>query len=138
MTKINTDELIKKTADLLKKRYNSDIRAHHSVVAATVLSKSGKTYTALNAGTYQPSIGTCAEIIAIGMGNTAEKDFEIDTIVAMRDLPPYVISPCGKCREYIADYGSKAKIVIPTDNKKGWKLMKIADLIPEKYTKKEK
>ena len=138
MTKIKTEDLIKKTADLLKKRYNQDIDAHHTVVAATVLSKSGKTYTALNAGTYQPSIGTCAEIIAIGMGNTAEKDFEVDTIVAMRDLPSYFISPCGKCREYIADYGPKAKIVMPENNKKGWKLMKISDLLPEKYTKKGK
>ena len=138
MIKIKTEELIKKTADLLKKRYNPDVRAHHNVVAATVLAKSGKTYTALNAGTYQPSIGTCAEIIAIGMGSTAEKDFEIDTIVALRDLPPYPISPCGKCREYIADYGPKAKVVIPAQNKKGWKLVKIADLIPENYTKKEK
>jgi len=138
MTKVKTEDLIKKTADLLKKRHNPDIKAHHAVVAATVLAKSGKTYTALNAGTYQPSIGTCAEIIAIGMGNTAEKNFEIDTIVAMRDLPPYLISPCGKCREYIADYGAKAKVVMPADNKKGWKLEKIADLLPEKYVKKEK
>ena len=104
MIKPTTEDLIKKTANLLKKRYNPDIHAHHNVVAATVLAKSGKTYTALNAGTYQPSIGTCAEIIAIGMGSTAEKDFEIDTIVALRDVPPYPISPCGKCREYIADY----------------------------------
>ena len=138
MTKQNTETLIKKTADLVKKRYNPDVAAHHNVVAATVLAKSGKIYTALNAGTYQPSIGTCAEIIAIGMGSTAEKDFEIDTIVAMRDLPSYVITPCGKCREYIADYGPKAKVVVPADNKKGWKLMKIAELLPEKYTKKEK
>ena len=138
MTKQTTETLIKKTADLLKKRYNPDIKAHHTVVAATVLAKSGKTYSALNAGTYQPSIGTCAEIIAIGMGCTAEKDFEIDTIVAMRETPAYPISPCGKCREYIADYGPKAKVVVPADNKKGWKLMKIAELLPEKYTKKTK
>ncbi len=136
MTKITTEELVKKTADLLKKRFNP--AHHHAVVAATVLSKSGKVYSALNTGTYQPSIATCAEIIAIGMGNTAEEDFEIDTIVAMRDQPAYAISPCGKCREYIADYGPKAKVVMPANNKKGWKLMKISELIPEKYVKKAK
>ena len=134
MTK--TEELINKTKRLLEKRYNPDV--HHAVVAATVLSKAGKIYTAINTGTYQPSIATCAEIIAIGMGNTAEKDFEIDTIVAMRDLPAYPISPCGKCREYIADYGPKAKVVIPDTGKRGWKLVKITELIPEKYMKKEK
>lgn len=137
MTKTKPEELIKKASDLIKKRYNPDFYNHHTVVSACVLSKSGKVYTAINAGTYQPSIATCAEIIAIGMGNTAEKDFEIDTIVAMRDVPPYPISPCGKCREYIADYGPKAKVVMPAKNKKGWELIKITDLIPHKYVKKE-
>ena len=136
MKKITPEQLIKKSCDLLKKRYQKD--NHHSVVSATVLSKSGKVYTSLNAGTYQPSIATCAEIIAIGMGHTAEKDFEIDTIVAVRDIPPYLISPCGKCREYIADYGPKAKVVMPADNKKGWQLMKISELLPEKYVKKDR
>ena len=136
MTKITPEQLIKKSCDLLKKRYQNG--GHHSVVSASVLAKSGKVYTSLNTGTYQPSVATCAEIIAIGMGNTAEKDFEIDTIVAMRDVPSYPISPCGKCREYIADYGPKAKVVVPADNKKGWKLMKIAELLPEKYVKKGK
>ena len=136
--KTTPETLIQKAADLIKKRYNPDIYKHHTVVAAAVLSKSGKIYTAINAGTYQPSIATCAEIIAIGMGNTAEKDFEVDTIVAVRDVPPYPISPCGKCREYISDYGPKAKVVMPADNKKGWQVVKIADLIPGKYTKKEK
>lgn len=138
MTKMKPEELIKKAGDLIKKRYNPDFHEHHTVVAACVLSRSGKVYTAVNAGTYQPSIATCAEIIAIGMANTAEKDFEIDTIVAMRDVPPYPISPCGKCREYISDYGPKAKVVMPADNKKGWELVKIADLLPGKYVKKEK
>jgi len=138
MTKIKPEDLIKKAGDLIKKRYRPGFHEHHTVVAACVLSKSGKVYTAVNAGTYQPSIATCAEIIAIGMGNTAEKDFEIDTIVAMRDVPPYPISPCGKCREYISDYGPRAKVVMPADNKKGWEVAKIADLLPGKYVKKEK
>ena len=137
MIKLKPEDLIQKTVALLEKRYNPDFHEHHTVVAATVLSKSGKTYSAINAGTYQPSIATCAEIIAIGMGNTAEKDFEIDTIVAMRDVPPYPISPCGKCREYISDYGQKAKVIMPASNKKGWELVKIEDLIPKKYVKKE-
>ena len=138
MKKTTVQDLIDKTSSLLKKRYAKDVEKHHVVVAASVLAKSGKVYTSLNIGTYQPSIATCAEIGAIGMGHTAEKDFEIDTIVAMREIPSYVISPCGKCREYISDYGPKAKVVMPADNKKGWELVKIMDLIPGKYTKRKK
>jgi len=135
MKKYTPEDLIKKSCDLLKKRYQKD--GHHSVVCATVLAKSGKVYTALNTGTYQPSVAICAETIAIGMGHTAEKDFEIDTIVAVRGMPSYPISPCGRCREYIADYGPKAKVIVPASNKKGWKVMKIAELLPEKYEKKD-
>ena len=133
---VSAEDLIKKTSDLLKKRYVKAVEEHHVVVAASVLSKSGKVYTALNIGTYQPSIATCAEINAIGMGHTAEKDFEIDMIVAMRDLPSYIVSPCGKCREYISDYGPKARVIMQSDSKKGWSLVKISDLFPDKYEKK--
>lgn len=133
MTK-QADELIQKARALIQKRYQKE--GHHSVVAAAVRSASGHIYTALNTGTYQPSIATCAEIIAIGMGNTAEKDFQIDLIVAVRDADGYIISPCGKCREYIADYGPNAKVILPADNIAGYKVMNIQKLLPDKYVKK--
>jgi len=128
------DELIQTARTLIQERYQKD--GHHSVVAAAIRTTTGKIYTALNAGTYQPSIATCAEIIAIGMANTLEKDFQIDMIVAVRDASGYVISPCGKCREYIADYGPNAKVILPADNTAGYKVMPIQKLLPNKYVKK--
>lgn len=136
MTKITTQNLVDMAKDLIEVRYERT--GHHSVVSAVVLTKSGHVYQALNTGTTQPSVATCAEIIAIGMANTAEVDMEIDTIVAVRDVPSYIISPCGKCREYIADYGPNAKVVLPAKNKRGWTLGKIGDLLPIKYEKKIK
>ena len=136
MTKITTQNLVDMAKDLIEARYERT--GHHSVVSAVVLTKSGHVYQALNTGTTQPSVATCAEIIAIGMANTAEVDMEIDTIVAVRDVPSYIISPCGKCREYIADYGPSAKVVLPAKNKRGWTLGKIGDLLPSKYKKKTK
>jgi len=129
------DELLKKARALIKKRYQKE--GHHSVVAAVLLTKNGNVYQALNVGTYQPSISTCAEIVAIGLAHTAELDMEIDTIVAVRDVEPYVIAPCGKCREYIADYGPKAKVLMPAKNKRGWTSMEIGKLLPLKYRKHE-
>ena len=136
MTKITTQNLVDMAKDLIEARYKKE--GHHSVVAATLLTKSGHVYQALNAGTTQPSVATCAEIIAIGSANTVEEKMEIDTIVAVRDVPSYVISPCGKCREYIADYGKNATVVIPAKNKRGWTTAKIGDLLPCKYEKKTK
>lgn len=128
-------ELIKQAQDLIKERYCKE--GHHSVVAAALLTTDGKVFTALNTGTNQPSIATCAEIIAIGMANTDDANMQIDMIVAVRDREAYVISPCGKCREYIADYGPNARVIVPADNKQGYMVTPIADLIPNKYVKRE-
>ena len=135
MSKISAELLVRLAKDLIRSRYEK--KGHHSVVAAVLLTKRGNVYQALNVGTYQPSISTCAEIIAIGLAHTAEPDMEIDTIVAVRDIEPYVISPCGKCREYIADYGPKAKVLMPAKNKRGWTPMEIGKLLPLKYRKRE-
>lgn len=127
--------LVRLAKDLICSRY--DKSGHHAVVAAVLLTKNGNVYQALNVGTYQPSIATCAEIVAIGLAHTAEPDMEIDTIVAVRDVEPYVIAPCGKCREYIADYGPQAKVLMPAKNKRGWTPIKIGKLLPLKYRKRE-
>ena len=128
-------DLIETARSLIRSRYNK--AGHHSVVAAALLTRSGKVFTALNAGTTQPSIATCAEIIAIGMANTDDPHMEIDLIVAVRDREAYIISPCGKCREYIADYGPEARVIVPADNEAGYDIVAAADLIPNKYRKKD-
>ena len=128
------EALIKKARDLIYKRYQKE--NHHSVVAAALVTKAGKVYVTLNAGTNQPSIATCAEIIAIGMANTEDPHMEIDMIVAVRDKEAYVIAPCGKCREYITDYGPDARVIVPANNPKGYKVVAAADLLPNKYRKK--
>ena len=125
-------ELVDTAKELLRGRYEKE--GHHSVVAAALRTKSGKVYKALNTGTYQPSIATCAEIIAIGMAHTAEENMEIDSIVAVRDEATYVISPCGKCREYIFDYGPEAVVLMPDENG-GFIPTLIKDLLPGKYHK---
>ena len=137
MIKATPDLLVRLAKDLIRSRY--DEGGHHSVVSAVLLTKNGNVYQALNVGTYQPSISTCAEIVAIGLAHTAEPDMEIDTIVAIRGdkKGPYVVSPCGKCREYIADYGPKAKVLMPAKNKRGWTPIEIGTLLPLKYRKRE-
>ena len=127
-------DLIDTATNLLQKRYCKE--GHHAVVAASVHTMAGRTYTALNVGTNQPSIATCAEIIAIGMAHADDPDMEIDMIVAVRGQEPYVISPCGKCREYIVDYGPRARVIVPADTPSGYELTAATDLIPNKYKKK--
>lgn len=132
--KVTPDELIQKAQALLKERYEKD--GHHIVVAAALATESGHIYTGLHLGTTQPSVATCAEIITIGQALLAEKEMKIAMIVAVRDEDGYIISPCGKCREYIADYGPNATVIVPSENKIGYEVASIHHLLPNKYTKK--
>lgn len=126
------DFLIDEAKALIQKRYCK--LGHHTVVAAALLTKSGKIYSALNVGTYQPSIATCAEIIAIGMALKDDPDVQIEAIVAVRDAEGYIITPCGKCREYIADYSDDAFVCVPVDDR--YEFFPISKLLPDKYAKK--
>ena len=127
------DFLVQTARDLIKERYEKE--GHHSVVAAALLTTDGKIYKAINTGTYQPSIATCAEIIAIGTAHTAQKGMKIEAIVAVRDPDAYVITPCGKCREYIADYSDNALVGVPV-GENDYKMVPISELLPDKYVKR--
>jgi len=127
------DFLIQQAKDLIKARYCAD--GHHTVIAAAVLTTEGEVYTALNTCTYQPSVATCAEIIAIGMALKENADFKIEAIVSVRDKRGYIVTPCGKCREYISDYSDDALVCIPTDGDE-YEFLPISELLPNKYVKR--
>ena len=128
------DFLIEQAKQLIQSRYCKD--GHHTVVAAALLTKDGKTYTSLNVGTYQPSVATCAEIIAIGMALKDNPDFQIEAIVSVRDADGYIITPCGKCREYISDYSNNKAVVCVPQEDGDYEFLPISDLLPNKYVKK--
>jgi len=44
-----------------------------------------------------------------------------------------VVSPCGACRELIADYDRNARVIVPGRN--GPESVKIAELLPNKYSR---
>ena len=129
------EQVIRAAQELIKKRYQKE--GHHFVVAAALLTDAGHLYTGLNLGTTQPSISMCAETSAIAQAVMAEPDMKIKLIAVARDKEAYLVSPCGRCREFIADYGDKnTLVVVPADNNKGYEVRKIGDLLPVKYEKK--
>lgn len=130
----NYDFLISEARSLIRARYQKN--GHHTVVAVALLTTSGKVYTSLNVGTYQPSISTCAEIIAIGMALRDDPHFKIEAIAAVRDEDGYLITPCGKCREYIADYSDDALVLVPNEiGKDEYSAIPVSELLPYKYKK---
>lgn len=124
--------LIEEARRLIRERYLPD--RHH--VAAAVRTQSGRVYTAVHLDTYVKNCSICAESSAVARAAT-EGDLKLDTIVAVRyrgNGEPKVVSPCGACRELLADYGDP--MVIYATNGSVHKT-RASRLLPAKYVRHE-
>ena len=126
-------ELITVAKDKIRQRYK---RRWHQLAAA-MRTREGKIYTGVHMDAYVSSLAVCAEQVTLGMA-VSEGDVEIDTVVAVRHPKPedpkqeiYVVTPCGRCREMICDYGPEAWVIVPHEGD----VVKVRakDLLPEKY-----
>ena len=125
-------------ADLIQQRY----APKRHVIAAAVQAASGKIYTAVNLDSYLRRAAICAEAGAIAAAMTAGET-AITAILAVRhdmevgDAGPQLVSPCGICRELIADYSKEAIIFVPNahDN---FTAETISALLPNRYAKQGK
>jgi cytidine deaminase len=131
-------ELVDAAIAAIKGRYRNDWQE----VGAAMRTRDGRVVTGVNIDAYLGRMAVCAEPIAIGRAITESGDKGIDTIVAVRHPKPTdpdqtirVVSPCGSCRELIHDYDPKARVIVP--NGKGQTVVKIGDLLPNKYTRGE-
>ena len=120
----------------IKRSYRDDWQE----VGAALRTRSGKTFTGVNLDAYLGRMAVCAEAVALGRAVVDLGDAGIDMIVAVRHPPPgdkdqtiSVVSPCGACRELIFDYDPKARVIVP--NGKSQKVVPIAELLPNKYTR---
>ena len=102
---------------------------HH--VAATVLTRAGASYTAVNIDSVLGRAAVCAEAVAIGMAATAEAGAEIAFVAAV-NRRQVVIAPCGLCRELLLDYGPEALVAVPTQGME-WTVRPLPELMPDPY-----
>ncbi|MBV8882505.1 MAG: cytidine deaminase [Chroococcidiopsidaceae cyanobacterium CP_BM_RX_35] len=117
--------LINTATQLITARFKAD---YHEIGAA-LITCSGQLFSAVHLETTVGRIALCAEAVAIGMAATAG-DTEIKMIVAVNQFGQ-VVSPCGMCRELIADYAPDARVIVPGET--GPVLVAISDLLPNKY-----
>lgn len=126
-------ELVKIAQEQIKKRYR---RRWHQLAAA-MRTKGGKVYTGIHIDAYVSSLAVCAEQVTLGTALT-EGEVDIDTIVAVRHPKPEaedqeirVVTPCGRCREMICDYGKNAWVIISHEGELF--KTKAVNMLPEKY-----
>ena len=100
-------KLVDAAKDVIMRNY---ILERHEVGAA-VLCASGTIYTGINIEAC--AYGPCAEPVALGAA-FSNGEREIRAIVAVwKDGYQYtVLSPCGNCRQLIADYAPDAMVIL--------------------------
>ncbi|TPW32682.1 cytidine deaminase [Pararhizobium mangrovi] len=126
--------LVDMARDAIRTRYSAG--RHH--VGCALVTRSGRIYTGVHLECTIGRITVCAEAVAIGAAATAGDAASIAAIVAVRqqgpdDPEPRIVSPCGMCREMIADYAPDAEIIVPGPD--GARIASVQTLLPERYSR---
>ena len=100
-------ELIEKARDVIRKR-----KSKRSSVGAALRTSKDKVFCGINIEIEcSAPCSICAEYAAIGT-MVSEGENEIQTIVAVSSNRDYsVLPPCGKCRQFISEFGNPYVIV---------------------------
>lgn len=116
-------ELVEKAKDLIAKR-----KSKWSSVASVLRTRSGRIFEGVNIEIEcSAPCSICAEYAAIGTMVT-EGEHKIETIVACSyKNGGYVLPPCGKCRQFISEFGNP-HVIVQVGQK--LKKVKLSELYP--------
>lgn len=143
--------LVKTATDLI----NSIPRTEYYSVSSAALSSSGKVYTGVNV--FHFTGGPCAELVVLGAaaaagavaragpaavtGPEGEGRETLTHIVAVanddRERPNGILSPCGRCRQVLADLWPGIKAIVEDRSVEGeerFKAIDVRELLPFVYT----
>ncbi len=99
-------------------------------VGAALRTKSGRLYTGVNVENAAYPHTMCAERVAIFKAvSEGESEFEVIAVVTNNGG-----SPCGGCRQVMAEFGLDTIVLIANGNGELKKELTVADLLPEAFT----
>lgn len=143
--------LVKAATDVI----NSIPRTDYYSVASAALSSSGKIYTGVNVVHFTG--GPCAELVVLGVaaaqgavarsgpaavtGPEGEGRETLTHIVAVvddsRDGRNAILSPCGRCRQVLADLWPGIKVIVEDKKTNALRVVDVRELLPMAYTWEE-
>jgi len=98
-------------------------------VGAAVLTKSGKSYSGCNVENVSFGLTLCAERVALASAVAdGEREFLAVAIATDKDEP---VSPCGACRQVLAEFSPDMAVVLPGAN--GPTLRPLDSLLPSGF-----
>jgi cytidine deaminase len=100
------------------------------LVGAALRTKTGRLYTGVNVENAAYPNTMCAERVAVFKAvSEGETDFEVIAVVTNNGG-----SPCGGCRQVLAEFGLGTIVLIADGQGKLQKVMTVAELLPEAFT----
>ena len=129
---MNKQEWIDIAVDALDKAY---VPYSHFPVGACLVTKEGKTYQGLNIENASYGLSNCAERTAIFKAvSEGEREFSHLVIAGHTPEP---ISPCGACRQVMAEFCYPAMPVTLVGDNGVVKEMTVEGLLPYTFTDKD-
>jgi cytidine deaminase len=99
-------------------------------VGAALLTKSGKVYTGVNVENASYGLTNCAERVAVGKAvSEGHRQFQAIAVVA----PSIALSPCGACRQVLAEFGDCVVICADSRNLRRVRIHLLSELLPHTF-----
>ncbi|MGG2015600.1 cytidine deaminase [Bacillus sp. S10(2024)] len=126
---MNKQKYIEEANKMLSKAY---IPYSKFPVGAALVTKDGKIYTGCNIENASYGLCNCAERTAIFKAvSEGERDFSYLVVTGNTDGP---ISPCGACRQVIAEFCDSKMPVLLTNQKGDEKEVTVEQLLPGAFS----
>ena len=99
-------------------------------VGAALLTKSGRIFTGVNVENASYGLTNCAERVAVGKAvSEGHRQFRAIAVVA----PSAALSPCGACRQVLAEFGDCVVICADSRNTKRVRIHVLSELLPHTF-----
>ena len=99
-------------------------------VGAALLTQTGKIYTGVNVENASYGLTNCAERVAVGKAvSDGHRKFRAIAVVA----PSTALSPCGACRQVLAEFGQMIVICVDSRNLRRVRTYLLSDLLPHAF-----
>ncbi len=99
-------------------------------VGAALLTKSGKVYTGVNVENASYGLTNCAERVAVGKAvSEGHRKFQAIAVAA----PGTALSPCGACRQVLAEFGEMVVICADSRNTRRVRIHLLSELLPHAF-----
>jgi cytidine deaminase len=98
-------------------------------VGAALRTKTGRIYTGVNIENAAYPTGICAERVAVFKA-VSEGELEFEVLALVTDNGG---SPCGSCRQVLAEFGLDTQVLIADRSGKLLQSMTVAELLPKAF-----